>query len=209
MKAIFFDFGRTLVEHPEDGAGETVVRRYGITDETEVRLVRDALFSLKGAMKKLDDASISREEYKKSVLSAVPEHLHIKVSQAMDYPISWLPMIAGMEDLLKRLKASRHMLYIASNMDLFHAAQMRSHPIAGYFDNMIFSSEIAVGKPKTAYYLKLLEITGEKADNCVFIDDIEENVAAAENIGMAGFVFKGDAGAAERFINQIESNERI
>ena len=104
MKAVFFDFGRTIVEHPEDGAGEDIVRRYGITDCTEVKLVRDALFSLKGAMRGLDDASISRDQYEIEVLSAVPCELHDKVKEAMSYPIHWLPLIDGMEALLAKLK---------------------------------------------------------------------------------------------------------
>lgn len=200
MKAIFFDFGRTLVEHPEDGAGEAVVRRFGITEENEVKLVRDALFSLKGAMKGLDDASITREEYSAQVLMAVPVHLHEKVKKAMEYPISWLPMIDGMEALLQKLKKDGYKLYIASNMDLLHAAQMREHPIAKYFDKMVFSAEIKVGKPKAEYFVILLDICGEKAENSLFIDDLAANVKAAEALGIKGLVFKGDAKEAEKFI---------
>ena len=200
MKAIFFDFGRTLVEHPEDGAGEAVVRRFGITEENEVKLVRDALFSLKGAMKGLDDASITREEYSAQVLMAVPVHLHEKVKKAMEYPISWLPMIDGMEALLQKLKKDGYKLYIASNMDLLHAAQMREHLIAKYFDKMVFSAEIKVGKPKAEYFVTLLDICGEKAENSLFIDDLSDNVKAAEALGIKGLVFKGDAKEAEKFI---------
>ena len=200
MKAVFFDFGRTLVEHPEDGAGEAVVRRFGISDEAEVKLVRDALFSLKGAMKGLDDASITREEYSAQVLSSVPVHLHEKVKKAMEYPISWLPMIDGMEALLQKLKKDGYKLYIASNMDLLHAAQMREHPIAKYFNKMVFSSEIKVGKPKAEFYEKLLLECGEMAENSLFIDDLPDNVTAAEALGIKGLVFKGDANEAERFI---------
>ena len=200
MKAIFFDFGRTLVEHPEDGAGEAVVRRFGITDDNEVKLVRDALFSLKGAMKGLDDASISREEYSAQVLSVVPSHLHEKVKEAMEYPISWLPMINGMEELLIKLKKDGYKLYIASNMDLLHAAQMREHPIAKYFDKMIFSAEIKVGKPQKEYFEKMLELCSEKAENSLFIDDLAANVQSAEALGIRSLLFKGDALEAKRFI---------
>lgn len=200
MKAIFFDFGRTLVEHPEDGAGEAVVRRYGITADHEVKLVRDALFSLKGAMKGLDDASISREEYGIQVLSEVPSHLHEKVKQAMEYPISWLPVIDGMEDLLIKLKKDGFKLYIASNMDLLHAAQMREHPLAEYFDKMVFSSEIRVGKPKAEFFEKLLEVCNEAPENSLFIDDLADNVEAAQICGIKGLVFKGNALEAEKFI---------
>ena len=200
MRAVFFDFGRTLVEHPEDGAGENVVRRFGITDDSEVKLVRDALFSLKGAMKGLDDASISREEYAEQVLMAVPVHLHDKVQKAMEYPISWLPMIKGMEDLLIKLKNDGFKLYIASNMDLLHAAQMRSHTIAKYFEGMVFSSEIKVGKPNVEFFDRMLRLCGQTADNSLFIDDLAQNVQSAQSMGIKSLLFKGDADQAERFI---------
>lgn len=200
IKTVFFDFGRTLVEHPEDGAGEAVVRRFGITDGEDVKLVRDALFSLKGAMKSLDDASISREEYSAQVLASVPKRLWEATEKAMEYPIEWLPDIEGMEKLLCDLKKDGYKLYIASNMDLLHASQMRSHRLAHYFDGMVFSSEIRVGKPLRAYYEKLVSICEAIPEESVFVDDLEANVTAAEEIGMQGFVFKGDAEALRSFI---------
>ena len=32
---IFFDFGRTIVEHPEDGDGLRIVKATGVTDEAD------------------------------------------------------------------------------------------------------------------------------------------------------------------------------
>jgi putative hydrolase of the HAD superfamily len=201
MKTVFFDFGRTLVCHPEDGAGEAVVRRFGLTDSSEVKLVRDAVFSVKGAVGALDNGEITRDEYKKTVLAIVPEHLREVTEKTMDYPISWLPMIDGMEELLIKLKSDGFKLCIASNMDTYHAAQMRKHPIlAKYFDEMVFSAEIKVGKPSALFYEKALDICGEKAENVLFIDDLEANVRGAEAVGIKSLLFKGDAVEAQRFI---------
>ena len=151
-------------------------------------------------MKGLDDASISREQYEAEVLSVVPEELHAKVKEAMSYPIHWLPLIDGMEELLRKLKNDGFKLYIASNMDLYHATQMREHRIAKYFDGMVFSSEIKVGKPKAEYFEKMLKQCSESAQNSIFIDDLAANVEAAEAIGIKGLVFKGDTLEAEKFI---------
>ena len=200
MKVVFFDLGRTLVQHPEDGAGEAVVRRFGITDEADVKLVRDALFSLKGAMKQLDDASITREQYTEQVLSEVPERLWRETRLAMEYPIEWLPNMDGMEELLADLKKDGYKLFIASNLDLLHAAQMRTHRLAKYFDGMIFSSEIRVGKPKRAYYERAIAVCGEAPEECAFIDDLAPNVEAAREVGMKALLFKGNADEARRFI---------
>ena len=107
---------------------------------------------------------------------------------------------APVQELLQKLKKDGYKLYIASNMDLLHAAQMREHPIVKYFDKMVFSAEIKVGKPKAEYFVTLLDICGEKAENSLFIDDLSDNVKAAEALGIKGLVFKGDAKEAEKFI---------
>ena len=65
---------------------------------------------------------------------------------------------------------------------------------------MVFSSELRIGKPKRAFYEKALALAGEVGENCLFIDDLVDNVIAAECIGMKGFVFSGDAVETEQFI---------
>ena len=200
MKNIFFDFGRTIVEHPEDGAGLRIVKSYGIEDETDAALVRDTLFSIGKYAGLMDEGAMTRDEYRQKLCSDLPEYLHEKAVAAADYNIGRLPLIDGMEKLLAKLKADGFKLYITSNMDEYHAAQMRGIPIAKYFEDMIFSAEIKVGKPKAEFFFKAFEKFGVKAEDCLFIDDIADNVAAAEKLGIKGFVFKGNATDAEKFI---------
>lgn len=200
MKNIFFDFGRTIVEHPEDGAGISIVKSFGIEDEADAALVRDVLFSIGKYAGLMDEGAMTRDEYKEKLRQDLPEHLHTAALRAADYNIGLLPMIDGMENLLKRLKNDGFRLYITSNMDEYHAKQMRSLELAKYFHDMIFSAEIKVGKPHREFFHIACKNFGVKAEDCLFVDDLADNVLAAEQCGIKGFVFRGNARDAEKFI---------
>lgn len=200
IKNIFFDFGRTLVEHPEDGAGLKIVLDTGIENENDARLIRDEIFSVEKYLNDLDEGAMTYDEYRDTVVAAVPERLREYANEAVMYDIRILPTIAGMENLLKKLKKDGYRLFITSNMNVRHALQMREHCLAKYFDDMIFSAEIKMRKPYKGFFEATISQFGVNPEETLFIDDLAENVEGGKACGLDGFVFNGDAEAAERFI---------
>ena len=200
IKNIFFDFGRTIVGHPEDGAGLQVVLDTGVRDIKDAEIIRDEIFSVEKYMNDLDAGKMTYEEYREMVVGAVPERLRKYADEAVMYEIHKLPLIDGMEELLSKLKNDGYRLFITSNLNTRHAKQMREHRIAKYFDGMIFSAEIKVRKPFREFFEKACEMFDAKPEETVFIDDLAENVEGSEACGIRGFVFNGDAKEAERFI---------
>ena len=75
IKAVFFDFGRTIVQHPEDGVGLESVRETGGENEADARRVRDAVFSVSKYANFIDEGSMTRETYKELLAKDVPPHL--------------------------------------------------------------------------------------------------------------------------------------
>ena len=59
------------------------------------------------------------------------------------------------------------------------------------FDGCIFSFKEGIAKPDPLIYKTLLSRYNLKAEECVFIDDTEENVRSAEQLGFTGIVFTG------------------
>jgi len=57
-------------------------------------------------------------------------------------------------------------------------------------------------KPDPEIYKTLLRRYSLKAEECVFIDDTEENVISAEKLGLKGLVFTGYEDAVAR-LNEI------
>jgi len=62
--------------------------------------------------------------------------------------------------------------------------------VNGAFDHMIASCDVKLIKPNPAIYELALERIGNDAGECVFIDDREVNVNAAEALGMHSIVYK-------------------
>lgn len=200
IKNIFFDYGRTVVAHPGDEAGIEIVKNTGVTSESDAKLLRDIIFSVGDFLNFLDEGSMDRDEYRKIITEKAPEHLKKYAVAAGDYHISELTPLGGMEDLLIKLKNDGYRLFITSNLSLYHAEQMGDVPITKYFDGMLFSSVIKARKPYKEFFEAALEKFGVKAEETLFIDDIEENVEGAEKCGIKGLVFKGDVKEAEDFI---------
>ena len=57
-------------------------------------------------------------------------------------------------------------------------------------DGMVISYDVLMIKPDKNIYLKLLDKYGLKANECLFIDDLDINVEGAKSVGINAFVFK-------------------
>jgi len=66
-----------------------------------------------------------------------------------------------------------------------------SYPRDGWddmFDAVVISGEVGMRKPEHRIYHHTLELLDAPAESSVFVDDLAHNVAAAEELGMAGVV---------------------
>jgi HAD superfamily hydrolase (TIGR01509 family) len=61
------------------------------------------------------------------------------------------------------------------------------------FDQIINSSVIGVAKPDQGIYAAALQALGLPAEQVLFVDDSPRHVAAAEEAGIQGYLFCGDA----------------
>jgi putative hydrolase of the HAD superfamily len=60
------------------------------------------------------------------------------------------------------------------------------HLFPELFDAVVISAEVGMRKPEERIFLLATELIGLDPAECVFIDDIEENVAAAQAAGLVG-----------------------
>lgn len=56
----------------------------------------------------------------------------------------------------------------------------------GLFDAVVISGEVGMRKPAPEIFAHTLDALGLRAAECVFIDDIAENITAAESLGLTG-----------------------
>ena len=63
-----------------------------------------------------------------------------------------------------------------------------------FFDGVVVSCDLHIIKPESGIYEYILGKYGLKADECLFIDDREENVRGAEKVGMNAVKFENNYG---------------
>jgi putative hydrolase of the HAD superfamily len=89
-------------------------------------------------------------------------------------------------EVMKRLKKNYKIL-ILSNTDVVRFAFIKKKfPEILIFNGYILSYEVGLMKPDPRIYREALKMAGADARECVFIDDIKENVEAALRLGIHG-----------------------
>jgi epoxide hydrolase-like predicted phosphatase len=94
--------------------------------------------------------------------------------------------------LLPELKKGGFRLYYLSNFppDIFEEIRT-GYSFFRHFDGGIISGEVKYSKPHNRIYEILLEKYSLEPEESLFIDDLEENVLAAESVGMKGLFTAG------------------
>ena len=94
---------------------------------------------------------------------------------------------------------------VISNTDPLHGALAQSHPVLSeVVTSWTFSFSSKAMKPVQRIYLEALEATGVQPQDAIFIDDLPENIKAAQNLGMAGVVFttpEDTAAVVQKWLN--------
>ena len=98
--------------------------------------------------------------------------------------------IAGTVAILEKLAAAGVPLFAITNFagDTFRESRLR-HPFFDHFHGIVVSGDLGLLKPDPAIYHRLAKDYGIDLHRCVFIDDLERNVAAARAVGMQALVF--------------------
>ncbi|AAD35724.1 MULTISPECIES: HAD family hydrolase [Thermotoga] len=86
--------------------------------------------------------------------------------------------------LLSILKEKNFKLYVLSNYGkIYFEMVRRRYRFFDFFDGMVISSHVGFIKPEKEIYLELIRKYKITPKESLFIDDMEENVKAAEELG--------------------------
>ena len=94
-------------------------------------------------------------------------------------------------EILRALKEQGYPLYGLSNWPADKFAIVRpTYPFFAWFDDIVVSGEVKLLKPDEAIFELLLERIGYPAQECVFTDDQERNIAVARDLGFRAILFR-------------------
>jgi putative hydrolase of the HAD superfamily len=104
--------------------------------------------------------------------------------------------VAAMYDLIRQLRGRGLKTALLSN-----SWGMTGYPREDFpalFDAVVISGEVGMRKPESRIFQHTAGLLGVGAGECVFVDDIAANIAAAEALGMTGIQHSDPAVTAER-----------
>jgi len=88
-----------------------------------------------------------------------------------------------------------HKLGILSNADVSLRVRLEGEiGIHALFDDIVCSAEVGMAKPEPGIYTLAAERLGLPPGQCVFVDDLDSNVEAAQGVGMQAVLFRVDKG---------------
>lgn len=161
---------------------------------------------------RLERGHLSVEEFERLLSAALAEQ-----GSAVEAPGLLGRMLAdlavyeeSMTSLVTRAHASGVRTLLLSNS--WGNEYDRSHWHA-MFDSVVISGEVGMRKPDREIFELALERIGLPAQECVFVDDMPPNVAAAVNVGLVGILhrsFQETAGELEALFPGAEwIHERV
>lgn len=92
--------------------------------------------------------------------------------------------ISATVEILQALKRRGYPLYGLSNWSAEKFVLVRERfPFFDLFDTIVLSGEVKLAKPDPRIFDLLLAQTHSRAEECLFIDDAEKNIKAAQALG--------------------------
>ncbi len=106
-----------------------------------------------------------------------------------------------MQDLLRQVRRAGLKTAMLSNS--WGISAYPADVLAELFDAVVISAEVGMRKPEERIFRHATGLLGLDPAECVFIDDIEANVQAAEALGMTGVLHTEPAATAARLASLL------
>jgi len=139
--------------------------------------------------RRFDEGTLTPEDFRRAVCGAVGTEVDYGTFYAIYNDIFTLnPPVAA---LLRRVKEAGYRTALLSNTDPERFGFVRKRfPEILFFDDYVLSYELRLIKPDPAIYLEAARRSGCPPAECVFIDDMEENVRSAVATGLRGIHYR-------------------
>jgi len=185
IKGIIFDWGGVIIDWTNDIIYRYISKRFNIDFAYTKKKLKYEL------LKKLYAGKIDEKEMWRRFFSSLNMEL------PDDYETLWIAKLEelckineGVMAIVKKLKQKGYKLAILSNNERSHAIWGKKIGSFQHFDIQVNSFEVHIIKPDERIYKLTLEKMGLKGEECVFIDDKEENLSPARKLGIHAIHFK-------------------
>ncbi len=203
IRNIVFDMGGVLLDY----APQRTCQRLAATPE-DAQAILETLFRCPEWENQLDAGLIPEDEMLALVQSRLATQAQREAAALIfgDYPSDGCTPMPQMEALVQALHARGFHIFLLSNVGVRFYEYQHKIPGISLFDGRVLSCEEKVLKPKAAIYERLLQKYDLAAEECLFVDDRQQNTDGAQAVGMAGYCFQdGDVARLSAYLAALPS----
>ena len=181
MPTLLCDVGGVLIENPWVKMSEEIGRKLGVDPGEVLRL-------LMGLSRRLDSGELALRQFHHALVAALgADYPFPQLEERLD---AALKKNRAVWDSVQELGRTEGWQVVAlSNMSrAVWGSLQRKFGIGALFASVVLSFEHGVLKPDPAIYALALKQAKARADECIFVDDVEENVEAAASLGITPYL---------------------
>tara|TARA_R110002096_G_scaffold335491_1_gene529052 strand:- start:327 stop:938 length:612 start_codon:yes stop_codon:yes gene_type:complete len=201
IKTIIFDFGNVFVNLNIDAAHKHALDTFQIDALSEEMLGFNSFY---------EQGLISTDEFLEFYAENFPKLSKVELIDIWNFMLKDFP--ENRLDFLKTLQqSSKYKLILLSNTNTLHINYIQEHisfyaEFKNYFDAFYLSHEINLVKPNQDIFEFVLNDNKLKAEECLFIDDNQDNINAAHTLKLKTWHINPET---EDVINLFETKKNL
>lgn len=183
IQTIVFDLGGVVVGDSSEAEAKWVSESFGIDSDTVQQTLPAALKPvIRGEIQEeaaflrmaRDNGKVLPSDWRKQLVDGYPQ---------------WAPVHEEVVTLIKCLQHHGYTTALLSDTTPLHAQLESNRGTHDLFSSIFLSTKTHMTKPTADAYRNVVQTLDVSPESCVYIDDKEKNVDAAEELGMRGIHF--------------------
>ncbi|HEU6110769.1 TPA: HAD family phosphatase [Streptococcus pneumoniae] len=183
---IIFDLGNVLIEWNKEKILSKICK-----NDLEYNLFNKFVFQ-SNLWIDLDNGKISLEFLENQLIDEMGHQYQDQIHELVWNWFNYVDLYDEVYELIKQLKKKNFQIYVLSNTSsIFHILlDSILSKVSSVLDGYVISCEVKMMKPQKEIYLSLVNKYQLDIKDCIFLDDLEENVEAARTLGIKAFQIK-------------------
>ncbi|VTZ38258.1 hydrolase [Streptococcus pneumoniae] len=183
---IIFDLGNVLIEWNKEKILSKICK-----NDLEYNLFNKFVFQ-SNLWIDLDNGKISLEFLENQLIDEMGHQYQDQIHELVWNWFNYVDLYDEVYELIKQLKKKNFQIYVLSNTSsIFHILlDSVLSKVSSALDGYVISCEVKMMKPQKEIYLSLVNKYQLDIKDCIFLDDLEENVEAARTLGIKAFQIK-------------------
>ncbi|KXW51287.1 hydrolase [Streptococcus pneumoniae] len=183
---IIFDLGNVLIEWNKEKILSKICK-----NDLEYNLFNQCVFQ-SNLWIDLDNGKISLEFLENQLIDEMGHQYQDQIHELVWNWFNYVDLYDEVYELIKQLKKKNFQIYVLSNTSsIFHILlDSVLSKVSSVLDGYVISCEVKMMKPQKEIYLSLVNKYQLDIKDCIFLDNLEENVEAARTLGIKAFQIK-------------------